>query len=94
MKRFIFINDSRKCKPAHDHRKSYREEQHGRRITGNLFTKVEKKTFLTLKETSFLQNFRFERMGIISSPIYHHFNLYGPRHDQHIKGKKKLNRRL
>lgn len=52
------------------------------------------KNFSDVERTLFLQNFRFERMGIISSPIYHHFNLYGPRHDQRIKGKNKLNRRL
>lgn len=65
---FLFINDSRTCKSAHNHGKSNREEHHGGRgMTENLFTKIKYlKTFLTLKEKLLLQNFRYERIGIIT----------------------------
>lgn len=40
-----FINDSRKCKSAHNHGKSDRKEWHEGGMTAGLFTKLVKKLF-------------------------------------------------
>lgn len=55
----ISINDSRKCKSAHDLGKSNREKQNrGRGMAASMFTKLDCETpLLTLIKTLFLQNF-------------------------------------
>lgn len=61
----IFINDSRKCKSAHERGKSNREKQlGGRRMTASLFTKLKSEIFFLT----------FEKKYSFIKPKDHNFN--------------------
>lgn len=78
MFRCLSINDLRKCKSAHDRRKSNRKKQHGERgMTAILLKKIIYwKYSFDVDKKILLQNFRYEKITIINKPLDQQFHLY------------------